>query len=89
MKYPDQYLHVEECASGATWIVPLSARRKLDLKKLVKEWIKGHFGGEFVLDGELIPRMNGDFYARIMTDGHPPESVTCWRSGGFYVEGVE
>ncbi|HXJ59198.1 MAG TPA: hypothetical protein VNU68_21265 [Verrucomicrobiae bacterium] len=31
--YPDCYLHVEECRSGETWIVPLRGNSKLDLKE--------------------------------------------------------
>ncbi len=44
---------------------------------------------EFRLDGDLMPKLNGDYYARIMTDGRPPESVVCWSSGGFYLKHTE
>jgi hypothetical protein len=84
--YPDCYLHVEECRSGQTWIVPIRDRQTLDLKKRVKEWIKGEFCGECLLDGELMPNLQGDYYAKIMTDGRPPDSVVCWTSGGFYLK---
>lgn len=86
MKYPDTYLFVEESRSGETWIMPIRANEHLDLKKLIKKWIKKHFCSELVLDGEIMPRWQGEYYARIMTDGRPPESAICWTSGGFYIK---
>lgn len=87
IKYPDCYLWVEECRSGETFIQPIRGNEKLDLKKLVKKWIKKQFCGELFLDGNLMPRLSGDYYAKIMTDGRPPDSVVCWTSGGFYLKG--
>lgn len=87
-KYPDCYLHVEECRNGGTWIMPLRGNSIMDLKKQVKNWIKKEYRGEFVLDGNLMPRLQGDYYAKIMTDGRPPDSVVCWESGGFYLRPV-
>lgn len=86
--YPPQYLHVEECQSGETWIVPLRSNAKLDLKTLVKRWIKREFSGELFLSGELTPRISGDYYAKILMDGRSPDSVVCWSSGGFYLKGI-
>ena len=86
-KFPDCYLHVEECRSGETSIVPLRGNTKLDLKRLVQKWIKNQFAGELALDGELMPKLSGEYYAKIMTDGRPPDSVICWTSGGFYLKG--
>ena len=87
-KYPETYLHVEECRSGETFVVPMRGNSSLDLKKQVKKWIKNQFGGELVLDGNLMPRLSGDYYAKIMTNGRPPDSVVCWESGGFYLKGT-
>lgn len=84
--YPDCYLHVEECRSGQTWVAPIRARQTLDLKRRVKEWIKMQYGGDLSLDGELMPKLQGDYYAKIITDGRPPDSVVCWTSGGFYLK---
>ncbi len=84
--YPDQYLHVEECRSGETWIMPISDRTKLDIKALVKRWIKQEYCGELRLDGDLMPRLQGDYYAQIKLDCNPPDSVSCWTSGGFYLK---
>jgi hypothetical protein len=89
MKYPDTYLHVRECRSGQEWIVPLRGNASLDLKKQVKKWVKNEYQGAFRLDGELMPKLDGDYYARIMTDGRPPDSVVCWTSGGFYLTSNE
>jgi len=86
---PDQYLRVEECRSGQTWVVPISARTHLDLTKLVKKWIKQEFDGELFLDGGIMPRLQGDYYASIITDGHPPNSHVVWTSGGFYLKGLD
>ncbi len=84
--YPDQYLHVEECRSGETWIMPISDRTHLDIKALVKRWIKREYQGELRLDGDLMPRLYGDYYAQIKLDGNPPDSISCWTSGGFYLK---
>ena len=86
MKYPDCYLYVEECRSGETFIMPLRGNSKLNLKQQVKKWIAKEYCGELKLDGELVPRLAGDYYARIITDGRPPESIVCWTSGGFYLK---
>lgn len=85
-RFPDCYLHVEECRSGETWIEPIGGAQKLDLKLRVKNWIKKQFGGGLVLDGHLMPKLQGDYYAKIMTDGRPPDSIVCWTSGGFYLK---
>jgi hypothetical protein len=84
--YPDCYLHVEECRSGETWIVPLRGNSKLDLKHQVQKWIAAQYGPDMKLDGDLMPKLSGDYYARIMTDGRPPDSVVCRSSGGFYLK---
>jgi hypothetical protein len=86
--YPDCYLHVEECRSGETYIVPITGRMVLDLKTRVKAWIKSEFCGELALDGDLMPKLEGDYYAKIMTGGRAPDSVVCWESGGFYMKGT-
>jgi hypothetical protein len=85
-KFPDQYLHVEECRSGETWIMPLRSNTKLNLKRLIKRWVKREYGGELQLDGEPMPRLSGDYYAKIITDGRPPDSVVVWTSGEFYLK---
>jgi hypothetical protein len=86
MTYPDCYLHVEECRSGETYIVPITGKMVLDLETRLKAWIKKEFCGELALDGDLTPRLQGDYYAKIMTDGRSPDSVVCWESGGFYMK---
>ena len=82
--YPDCYLHVQECRSGQEWIMPIRGNAKLDLTRLIYRWVKQEFSGELALDPP-ITRHEGEFYARIMTDGRPPDSVVCWTSGGFYL----
>lgn len=86
--YPDCYLHIEECRSGQTWIVPIRGNAKLDLVRLIKRWAKQEFAGELILDGQIMPRLQGDYYAVIYTDGRPPGGV-CWTSGGFYLKGAQ
>jgi len=86
LTYPDCYLHVTECRSGQTWIVEIRPRQTLSLDRRVKEWIKGEFCGECRLDGDLVPNLDGDYYAMIKTDGEPPESARCWTGGGFYIK---
>lgn len=83
--YPDAYLHVEECRSGEVWIMALRGNSKLDITHQVKKWIKEQFCGELRLDGKLTPKLQGDYYAKIVTDGRPPDSAVCWSSGGFHL----
>jgi len=86
-KYPDQYLHVRQSASGQEWIRPLRATSRLDITHQVKRWIKDEFDSEYRLDGDIMSRIEGDFYAQIITDGRPPNSIVVWDSGGFYLRG--
>ncbi len=86
--WPDCYLHVREERSGEQWICVIRGNEKLDLTKLVRKWVQAEFGGELSLDGGIMHRLSGDYYARIMTDGREPESVVCWTGGGFYLKGV-
>lgn len=85
-EYPDCYLHVEECRSGETYIKPLSDEDILDLETQLDLWIESEFCGELERDGDIMPRLQGDYYAKIMTDGRSPDSVVCWESGGFYLK---
>lgn len=85
-KLPDCYLYVTESRSGQEWIMPLRGNSKLDLKTQIKNWVKKEFGGELRLNGQIMPKLEGDYYGKIMTDGRPPESVICWDGGGFYLK---
>jgi hypothetical protein len=85
-EYPDCYLHVQECRSGQEWIMPIRGNAHLDLEKLIRKWAKAEYAGELVLDGKTVPRLDGDYYAKIMTDNRPPTSAVCWTSGGFYLK---
>lgn len=87
-KYPDCYLHVLECRSGQTWILPIRGNGLLDLRHQIKRWVKQEFCGEIALDGGIMPKLEGDYYGKVMTDGRPPDSVVCWQCGGFYLKAV-
>ena len=84
--YPETYLHVTECRSGQTWIMPLRGNSVLDLTKQVRKWVREEFSGELRLNGDIMPKLDGDYYGKIMTDGRPPDSVVCWEGGGFFLE---
>ncbi len=84
--YPETYLHVTECRSGETWIRPMRGNSVLDLKTQIKKWVKEQFSGELALDGQIMSKLDGDYYAKIMTDGRSPDSVICWQGGGFYLK---
>ena len=86
MKFPETYLHVRDNNTGKEWICPIGDETPLDLRKLVLQWAGDTFSGELTLDEKLMPKLDGDFYARIMTDGRPPSSVFCWTGGGFYLK---
>lgn len=85
-QWPDCYLHVTECRSGDTWVVPIRGNAKLDLRTRLESWVKSEYGGELRIDGQLMPGLDGDYYGKIMTDGRPPDSVVVWESGGFYLK---
>lgn len=85
-EYPETYLHVREMRSGKEWIMPMRSNSLLDLRHQIKKWIKQQFGkGEMFLDGKIMPKLEGDYYGKIMTDNRPPDSVISWTSGGFYL----
>ena len=88
-QFPDCYLHVRECRSGQEWIRALRGNSLLDLEHQLKKWVREEFGGELKLDPPLMPRLEGDYYGRIMTDGRPPDSIVCWESGGFYLKHID
>jgi len=83
--YPDFYLHVLECRSGETWIMPLRGSDKMDLIRHTRRWIKQEFRGELFLDPPMQPGLEGDFYAKLMTDSRPPDSCICWEGAGFWL----
>lgn len=85
MNYPETYLHVYDCKSGEEWIVPLRPNSLLDLKTQLRKWVKEEFAGELFIDGALMPKLDGDYYGKIMTDGRPPDSCVCWEGAGFYL----
>lgn len=80
------YLLVRECRSGEEWVTEIKGRMLLDLETRVKAWVKAEFGGELKLSGELMPRLSGDYYAVIITDWRPRDSVVVWQSGGFFLQ---
>tara|TARA_R110000868_G_scaffold188768_3_gene431547 strand:+ start:9179 stop:9502 length:324 start_codon:yes stop_codon:yes gene_type:complete len=84
-EWPDCYLHVRECRSDEQWIRPIGKNAKLDLAANIRKWVKEEFAGELFLDGKIMPKLEGDYYATIITDGRPPDSVVVWTSGGFYL----
>ncbi len=83
--YPETYLHVRRENDGQEWIMPMRGNSLLDITHQIKRWVKREFGGELKLNGKIMPKLAGDYYARIMTDGRSPDSVVCWNSGGFYL----
>ena len=81
------YMVVRECRSGREWIRPVRKQEHVNLEALIRKWAKEEFNGELRLDGELMPRLEGDYYAKIITDGRPPDSVVVWAASGFYLKG--
>lgn len=84
-KYPNQYLCVRDERSGQEWIMPITDSQPLDLTELFQQWVEAEFSGELDLDSEP-QRVGGDYWAQIITDGRPPDSVVVWDSGGFYLK---
>lgn len=82
----EQYLLIEECRSGDLNAIELAPDDALDLEALVDAWIAARSGGELCRDGELMPKLEGDYYATIHTDWRPIGSAIVWESGGFYVK---
>ena len=84
-KYPDQYLHILECRSGEQWIMPLRGNASLDLTKQTKKWIRQEYCGELFLSGDMQPKLDGDYYAKIITDGRQPDCGIVWDGAGFWL----
>lgn len=94
MKYTDTdtdtgpfetYLHIQECRSGEEYTMEITPRMKLDIERLVKRWVKNEYGGELRVSG-FEPRLEGEYYARIITDWRKPDTILCWASTGFWTE---
>jgi hypothetical protein len=86
MTLPDTYLAVEDCRSGEIAVVPIGPDEPLDLEAQLDAWIAAEYCGELVRDGELMPRLPGEGYAWLQTDGRPLDSPIVWESGGFYLK---
>ena len=84
--WPSCYLHVTSCREGLEWVCPLRGNASINLEHQVTRWVREYFGGDARLDRGIMPKIEGDYYAEIKTDGRPPESVVSWVSGGFYVK---
>jgi hypothetical protein len=88
--YPDKYLHVSHEESGETWIMPIADDDPLSLEKLIDKFLLQQFGGELERDGEIDDYVKlGDYYARIIMDGRPPEDKISWQSCGFNTKTYE
>lgn len=85
-QWPSAYLLVREERSGEEWIRPIRGNGLLDLKRNILKWIKDEFNGELVLDPPIQPRLSGDYWAAVITDHRPPDSVVVWQSGGFWLK---
>jgi hypothetical protein len=84
----DCYLIVEHCQSGETYVQEIKPNWVIGLETRIKHWLKTEYCDELALDGELMPSLPGEYYARIMTDNRQPDSVVCWDAAGFYVKTV-
>lgn len=82
---PECYLVVEECSSGTLEVFALADDDLMDLETLVDQWITESSCGELVRDGDIMPQLQGEYYAWIQTDQRPLDSVVVWESGGFYI----
>lgn len=82
----ETYLYITHCQSGETYVEEIKGNMLLDLKTRVKHWLKKQFSGEIELDGELMPQLDGEYYAAIYTDNRQPDSCIVWQSGGFYTK---
>ena len=82
---PEVYLLIRDCRSDELTKIPLKNNAKLDLKYQIKKWIKRYFQNAAVLNGELMPKVEGDYYAKLITDGRPIDTNVVWDSAGFFV----
>lgn len=81
----ETYLQVEDCRSGDTWSLEIGPDEPLDIEALICRWADSEFCGELTLDGEIMPQLQGDYYAAIITDWRPTDSCVVWEGGGFYL----
>lgn len=85
-QWPDCYLYVRECRSGEEWVAVIKGHQHIDLRHNIERWVRRQFNGELAIDGKIQPRLEGDYYAKIITDNRPPGSVVVWQSGGFWLK---
>ena len=84
--YPECYLHVTECRSGNEYVSPITGNMILNLGKRIDYWLKKEFNGELRRDGAVSAGLEGEYFAKIMTDGRSPDEIVSWTSGGFYTK---
>jgi hypothetical protein len=87
-KVPEQYLLVTENGSGDRWVMPLSSRAALDVQRQSIRFVKKNWSGDLMIERPFATgpdKSHAHYYAVIITDGHPIDSVVVWESVGFYV----
>lgn len=84
--YPDCYLYIYNCRTGEEFIQEIKGNMVLNLEKRVDHWIKKQFAGELKRDGKIMRKLDGEYYARIITDGRSPISCVSWDGGGFFTK---
>jgi hypothetical protein len=84
-RYPTTYLHIGDCKTGEEYVVPIDSDTPLNLVDLIDDWIEYNWQGDRKRFGGVTPRLDGDYYGKIMTERRPPTSCVCYSGGGFHV----
>lgn len=82
----EQYLLVTEFVTGRRTAMEISDTEPLDIGRLVKRFVRTAFGGELNV-ANIVPILEGDWHAAIITDRRDPDSAVIWSSASFYLEG--
>lgn len=82
----NQYLLVTD-NDGNEWIQEIKDDELLDLETLISKWIQIHYGEDCSLcrPFDSTNKIFGDFYAVIITDGRPPDTLVIWEGAYFFV----
>jgi hypothetical protein len=80
------YLYIQDCKSGEEFFIELKDDDLLCLKTQINKWLESYYDGGLMLDGEIMSKLEGDYYASIKTDYSSPDSVVSWEGGGFYLK---
>lgn len=82
-----QYLFVTNDKEGTESVMEIDDDEPLDLEALIIKWIQREYGEGCSLDQpfDSCNKTCGDYYASIITDWNPKDTVVIWEGAYFFI----